>query len=146
MENLNENGNVQKNFCANCGSELNPNAQFCGNCGAPVQKAEVQQPANVQPTYNQTNTNNNFTNNIPPEYQPISMWGYFGYELLFSIPCIGFILLLVFSFGGTKNQNLRNFARSYFCYMILVAVLAFIFILIFGGIGAFTSPLSSNLY
>ena len=24
--------------------------------------------------------------NIPYEYKPISMWGYFGYELLFSIP------------------------------------------------------------
>ena len=59
------------------------------------------------------------TVNIPEEYKPISMWGYFGYELLFSIPCVGFILLLVFAFGGTKNVNLRNFARSYFCYMII---------------------------
>ena len=24
--------------------------------------------------------------NIPDEYKPISMWGYFGYEILFSIP------------------------------------------------------------
>ena len=29
-------------------------------------------------------------NNIPFEYKPISMWGYFDYELLFSIPLIGF--------------------------------------------------------
>ena len=50
--------------------------------------------------------------NLPYEYKPISMWGYFGYEILFSIPFIGFILLLVFSFGGTKNINIRNFARS----------------------------------
>lgn len=34
--------------------------------------------------------------NLPYEYKPISMWGYFGYEILFSIPFIGFILLLVF--------------------------------------------------
>lgn len=51
------------------------------------------------------------------------MWGYFGYELLFSIPCVGFILLLVFSLGGTRNIILRNFARSYFCFLIIVAVL-----------------------
>ena len=57
--------------------------------------------------------------NLPYEYKPISMWGYFGYEILFSIPFIGFILLLVFSFGGTKNINLRNFARSYFCFQLL---------------------------
>ena len=76
------------------------------------------------------NQNSNFnrsqlpnTASIPEEYQPISMWGYFGYELLFAIPCVGFVLLLVFSFGGTKNVNLRNFARSYFCFTIVVFVL-----------------------
>ena len=50
----------------------------------------------------------NERNNIPMEYQPISMWGYFGYEILFAIPCIGWILLLVFAFGGTRNINVRN--------------------------------------
>ena len=54
----------------------------------------------------------NERNNIPMEYQPISMWGYFGYEILFAIPCIGWILLLVFAFGGTRNINVRNFASS----------------------------------
>ena len=66
--------------------------------------------------------------NLPYEYKPISMWGYFGYELLFSIPLVGFILLLVFSFGGTKNKNLKNFARSYFCFMIVIIVLSIIFL------------------
>ena len=46
-------------------------------------------------------------------------WGYLGYEILFAIPLVGFILLLVFSFGGTRNINLRNFARSYFCALII---------------------------
>lgn len=81
--------------------------------------------------YNQVN---NQVNNIPEEYRPISMWGYFGYEILFSIPCVGFILLLVFSFGGTKNQNLRNFARSYFCFLIVMIIIAVIVALV-GGVG-----------
>lgn len=59
-----------------------------------------------------------------PNYKPISMWGYFGYEILFSIPIIGFILLIVFSVGGTSNVNLRNFARSFFCFFILVIIIA----------------------
>lgn len=75
---------------------------------------------------------NNNTNNIPEEYKPISMWGYFGYEILFSIPCIGFILLCVFSFGGTKNINLKNFARSYFCFLIIVVIIVLILSVIFG--------------
>ena len=71
--------------------------------------------------------------NLPYEYKPISMWGYFGYEILFSIPFIGFILLLVFSFGGTKNINLRNFARSYFCLFIIAMIIFIIFFVIYGA-------------
>ena len=81
--------------------------------------------------------------NIPEEYRPISMWGYFGYEILFSIPVIGFILLLVFSFGGAKNYNLRNFARSYFCYAILVIILFAVLIGSAGGM-AFLSYLADS--
>ena len=65
---------------------------------------------------------------LSDEYKPISMWGYFGYQLLFGIPFVGLILLLVFSFGGTRNINLKNFARSYFCVLIIVLiVLAILF-------------------
>lgn len=74
---------------------------------------------------------NNNQVNIPSEYQPISMWGYFGYQLLFSIPCLGFILILVFAFGGAKNINLRNYARSFLCVYIIIAVIA-VFIMMFG--------------
>ncbi len=86
------------------------------------------------------NMGGNF-NNIPEEYKPISMWGYFGYELLFSIPLVGFILLLVFSFGGTKNVNLKNFARSYFCFLIIMVILLFI-ILSATGLAAGISSLN----
>ena len=72
-------------------------------------------------------------NSIPEEYKPISMWGYFGYEILFSIPLIGLICLLIFAFGGTKNKNLKNFARSYFCMFIVACVS--IAILISLGVG-----------
>ena len=74
-------------------------------------------------------------NNLPDEYRPISRWGYFGYEILFSIPIVGFIVLLVFSFGGTKNVNLRNFARSYFCFLIVIVIFAII-VAIIGGAAA----------
>lgn len=67
---------------------------------------------------------------IQNEYKPITMWGYFGYQILFSIPIIGFILIIIFSLGGTSNINLRNFARSYFCkYIILAIIFLIIFIL-----------------
>lgn len=60
---------------------------------------------------------------IPPEYAPISMWGYFGYELLFlAIPCVGLILALVFSFTAS-NVNVKNFARSNFCLLIIITII-----------------------
>lgn len=85
----------------------------------------------------QQNDFNTQVTNIPEEYKPISMWGYLGYEILFSIPCIGFILLIVFSFGGTKNINLRNFARSYFCCFIIALIIILILSVMGVGLGAY---------
>lgn len=100
-------------YCRKCGTENPESARYCLNCGEPL-------AANSAPrTYHDP---------LSDEYKPISMWGYFGYQLLFGIPFVGLILLLVFSFGGTRNINLKNFARSYFCVLIIVLiVLAILF-------------------
>ena len=63
--------------------------------------------------------------NIPEKYRPLSPWAYFGYGILFSIPVIGFILLIVFSFND-ENINRKNFARSYFCVYVVVIILVII--------------------
>lgn len=98
----------------------------CPHCGAPIDEKTIES----------TNT-----------FKPISMWGYFGYEILFSIPIVGFILLIVFSAGGTQNANLKNFARSYFCYYIIIAVIAAIVLGILAASGAcvaLSSGMSGN--
>lgn len=87
---------------------------------------------------------NNIPEYIPEEYRPISMWGYFGYQLLFSIPCVGFILLIIFAVGGTSNINLRNFARSYFCYMIILGILIALLLIATGGIAVLTGMFGSR--
>lgn len=69
--------------------------------------------------------NYNNIDRIPPEYRPISMWGYFAYEILFAIPVIGWICLIVFALTA-DNLNLRNFARSKFCVLIIYMVLGLI--------------------
>lgn len=66
------------------------------------------------------------TRKLPAEYTPISMWGYFGYQILFSIPLIGWIIVIVFAITA-PNQNLKNFARSQFCLLIIALVAAVIF-------------------
>ena len=82
-------------------------------------------------------------NQVSEELKPISMWGYFGYELLFSIPLVGFILILVFSFGGTRNINLRNFARSYFCFLIIGLIIGLIILVLAIIFGLFASSSAS---
>ena len=72
-------------------------------------------------------------NNITEEYRPISPWGYIGYQILFSIPIIGFICILIYAFGDSnKNINLRNFAKSYiYVYLIIVLPLVILSIIVY---------------
>ena len=91
---------------------------------APVQPQPAPQPKVVFEQPQPTNV-------IPAKYKPIGAWGYVLYELLFSIPLVGFIFLLVFSLGGTKNENLKNFARSFLCWLLIFLVIGIIVGLIF---------------
>lgn len=141
----------QENFTASgqaAGKTANPGSQFYGtqggqNAGQESRRYEQPQPQprpqpQPQPmAYGMGNQAfyNNY--NIPiknydpsKDYTPISMWGYFGYKILFAIPILGFILILIFSFGGTRNVNLRNFARSTFCLFIILIVVALLIFLI----------------
>lgn len=148
-------------FCSNCGTQNSDEAVFCKNCGFSLEEGMVKDAENKEPdpqpapspepapsTYAQSPANppaprtegyqRQPQNGAPAplnqnESKPIGMWGYFGYQILFGIPLIGFIFLLVFAFGGTKNINVRNFARSYFCVFILWIVLFLVFILIGPG-------------
>ena len=68
------------------------------------------------------NQQRNF-NVIPASHKPISAWGYVGYQFLFSIPVIGWIIWL-FKALGAKNKNVKNYARSYFCNFVLAIIVA----------------------
>ncbi len=121
-------------FCSKCGKEIPDESKFCGSCGADLTgKVVVKNQNQNQTTFSE--------NNIPEEYRPISMWGYFGWEILFSIPCVGLILLIVFAFGGTRNKNLRNFASSYFCVLILAIIIFFVVMIFSASVGIMTSAI-----
>lgn len=78
---------------------------------------------------------------LPQQYRPLSAWAYFGYSLLFSIPLVGFILLIVFALSN-DNINRRNYARSYFVAILFGFIIGFIMLvilLIFGGLAAIVS-------
>lgn len=140
--------------CKLCGCENEEAAVFCTNCGAQLESkmaAEVTaEPAPaVQPQTQQAPPQWAYSQApvIPENYKPLSPWAYFGYQLLFSIPLVGFILLIVFSVNNSGNINLRNFARSYWC-AALVGVLLFVvvLILIIALGGSFSSIIQSSMY
>lgn len=129
-------------FCPKCGTEVSDDKAFCPECGNPL-KSQAQQTSGVQQAAGAQNGARphpqvqfqSDTVVLPDEYKPISMWGYFGYEILFSIPIVGFIVLIVLSING-KNQNVKNFARSYFCFTIIVLILLVILLVTVAGVGA----------
>lgn len=113
--------------CPKCGAPVESGTPFCPNCGTSLSApaaAPTQQPVI----------------SIPMAYKPISPWGYIGYSLLYAIPVIGFIFLLVFTFSK-KNLNRRNYARSYWCGLLIVLIL----VLIGAGIAAATGTMDEYL-
>ena len=59
---------------------------------------------------------------LTDKYSPIKPFGYFFLQILYSIPVIGFIFLIIHAIGY-ENINRKNFARSYFCGLILVVII-----------------------
>ena len=123
------NGTYQNNQNVN----YNPNMQYNQNMQYNPNYGNYQGQLNYQYTQN----NNQQEYQIPEKYRPISAWGYFGYSLLFALPIAGLILLIVFSFDNS-NINRRNYARSFFCW-IVIAIIIILFIVL--GAGIFTASL-----
>ena len=61
----------------------------------------------------------------------ITPWGYIGYSLLFSIPVLGLIFILVFSFSK-KYPCRRNYARAVLIGVIIALIVCVI--MYFSGI------------
>lgn len=125
--------------CPNCGKE-NIEGAFCTSCGSQLPVAEQQAPASA-PTYAappqpqpQPVQYPSFVTpeQLPPQYRPLSAWAYFGLQLLFAIPVVGFVFLIVFSFSS-GNINRRSFARSYWCGLLITVIIIAVLYFVFGA-------------
>ena len=125
-------------ICKNCGNEVQNVINVCPACGAPVIQ-EANSYANNQDVYQPPVAPATqapvYTNVIPENYRPLSPWAYFGYSLLFSIPLVGFILLIVFSVSDA-NINRRNFARMYWCSFLVCLIIGVVVGIVFGILAA----------
>lgn len=120
-------------ICKNCETPLKDGVKFCHICGKPI---EAEEPAIVVEAVENVEATEPV---IPPQYQPLGAWGFFWLQVLFSLPVVGFVFLIIFSFSN-GNLSRRNFARSYWCaYLILAIVLVVIltlYIILFAILGA----------
>jgi hypothetical protein len=144
-----EDGNV---FCMHCGAKLfrptpNPNSSTEGRVlrspshststhetYRPEPSAPPVQP--VQPIVIQQREITE--DQLPARFRPLGAWAYFGYGLLFAIPIVGFIFLIVFS-CSSANINRRNYARSYWCVLVLAAIIFGVVLLIAAATGGIAS-------
>ena len=69
--------------------------------------------------------NKEFEKLLPRSYKPISGWGYFWRKVLYAIPVLGWIFLIIHAVAA-QNRHTRSFARSYFCGLLLFAIIAVI--------------------
>ena len=60
---------------------------------------------------------------LPEKYRPLGAWAYFGYSILFLVPVIGWVFMAVFALSDS-NLNRRGFARSFFCFWIVLLIFA----------------------
>lgn len=110
-------------ICKQCGAEYPDGGKFCPSCGTPNQ-AQKAQPTPGPQTYQPVPA---APSNDPadflaahPEYRPMSAWSYFGHSLLYSIPIVGFIFLIIHSCNSGYLAR-RNYARSFWCALIVAA-------------------------
>lgn len=119
--------------CPNCGFETD--GKFCPECGSFVPQPVSELAAKPTPTYAApVIVNNAAPETIPEKYRPLSPWAYVGYSLLFSIPIVGFIMLIVYSFNDS-NINRRNYARSIWCGLLISLILTIILFIILYAAG-----------
>ena len=138
-------------LCKNCTAELANDAKFCPECGA---KVEVEAPVVAEapvieaaPVSYGMPKKEITAEDLPEQFKPMSPWAYFGLSILYSVPVVGFIFLMIFTFNG-GNINRRNFTRSYWCGAIIVLaifVVVLIIALALGGFSALTRSIDSTL-
>ena len=131
--------------CVSCGAELADHVKFCTICGTPVKKEEpvapvVDVPPVAPPVARPVPPVAPVQSPVvvmPPQPKLMGPWAYFGLQILFSIPLVGFICLIVFSLDDS-NLNRLNFARSSWCGLIisLVLIIAIVVLILATGAGA----------
>ena len=128
-------------FCKNCGLLTAPYDERCPKCGAPlphIPMGEALSEGTVEtgePLYEQDLEEDRI--------DAMSQGATTAAMLLFAIPIAGFVLAVVWSFGGTQDPARRRLARAYLIRALVVAGLVILFVAVAAMV--FTAALHSQL-
>ena len=119
------------------------NAQPQNQNSAPNSQQNAQPQNQYSAPYNQqyAQPQPNYYSQSPEDYAQnavVTTGAFFGLNLLFSLPAIGWIICIIMSFAP-KNKNIKNFARSKLIWIliaiILGAICGIIFVSVFKNMG-----------
>ena len=108
-------------ICRKCGTEIADDSKFCAVCGTAFEQLDYQ-PIASQTYYQEAPKKEISVEDLPDHLQPMGAWSYFGLQILFLIPIVGLVFLIVFSFSS-GNLSRRSFARSYWCWVLIISII-----------------------
>ena len=126
---FNQNNNIDNNFGQNLNSNNLNNMPY--NLANDINTSITNNANMLPPIANEMNNtnlndelkdNNEFINSN--EENIISVKKYLGHMVLFSLPVVGFIMLIIKGFVEKKNKNISNFAKANLIFSIIVTVVS----------------------
>lgn len=96
----------------------------------------VQNPVNTSSSVVTSTSEKPLTNenpaNITTNDEVVSVKKYLGTLILFSIPIVGFIMLLIKAFSNSENKNISNLAKAQLLYALIIILLYVVIVFLFG--------------
>lgn len=137
-------------FCTECGTRMEApkqntteqpqpqNAQPQNQYSAPNSQQYAQPQNQYSAPYNQqcAQPQPNYYSQSPEDYAQnavVTTGAFFGLNLLFSLPAIGWIICLIMAFAP-KNKNIKNFARSKLIWIAIGIILGIIAGVVFSAV------------
>lgn len=73
---------------------------------------------------------------LPPNFAPLTTWGFMWSMIVTAIPVVGFVVILVWAFSDGINRNRRNYARACLWFFIIAFAISMLVVIGAGIIGS----------